>query len=99
MLNALLPGAGYLYVREYQTAATAFMFNGLFLVAGYQFFAIHQPAAGAIASGFEIGWYAGGIVGAHMAATTYNERLREQLSKNYLHQYNLFPLNNLYYQW
>lgn len=99
MLNALLPGAGYLYVREYQTAATAFLFNGLFIVAGWQFFAAHQPAAGVIASGFELGWYAGGIVGGHMAATTYNERLREQLSKHYLFKYNLFPLNQLQYQW
>lgn len=99
MLNALLPGAGYLYVREYQTATTAFLFNGLFLVATWQLFAAHQPAAALISGGFEAGWYAGGIIGAHMAATTYNERLREQLSKDYLHKYRLFPLNQLHYQW
>ena len=99
MLNALLPGAGYAYVREYQTAATALLFNGLFIVATCQFFSVHQPAAGFIAGGFEGGWYVGGIVGAHMAATTYNERLREQLTKHYLHKYNLFPLNQLHYQW
>jgi tetratricopeptide (TPR) repeat protein len=99
MLNALLPGAGYLYVREYQTATTAFVFNGLFIAATWQFFSAHQPAAAFISGGFEAGWYAGGIIGAHMAATTYNERLREQLSKEYLDKYKLFPLNQLHYQW
>lgn len=98
-LNALLPGAGYVYVREYQTAATAFLLNGLFMAATWQFFSLHQPAAALIAGGFEVGWYAGGIVGAHLAATTYNERLREQLLKNYLLKYKLFPLNQLHYQW
>lgn len=98
-LNAILPGAGYAYVRQYQTAATALLFNGLFIAATCQLCAAHQVAAGLIAGGFETGWYAGGIMGAHMAAYTYNDTLRSQLISEFLHKYKLFPLEQLHYQW
>lgn len=99
ILNATLPGSGYLYVQQYQTAATAFVFNALFIVATWQLFAAHQPAAAIISGGFEGGWYLGGISGAGLAADTYNQRLRERLSKTYLEQYGLFPLKQMRYQW
>jgi tetratricopeptide (TPR) repeat protein len=98
-LNAIIPGAGYLYVNEYQTSSTAFCINVLFAGATWQLLSAHQLAAGLIAGGFEVGWYAGGVMGAYMAANVYNERLREQLVKYYLQKYHLYPLQQLHYQW
>ncbi len=99
LLNALLPGSGYFYVRQYQTAATALAMNTLFIVATVQLFAAHQQAAAIIAGGFEGGWYLGGITGAGLAADLYNQRLREQIAKPYLERYKLFPLQQVRYQW
>lgn len=99
ILNGILPGSGYLYVRQYQTAATAFAINALFIAATCQLFAAHNQAAAIIAGGFEGGWYLGGITGVGLSADTYNQRLREQLGKPYLDQYSLFPLQQIHYQW
>ena len=99
ILNSVLPGSGYLYVRQYQTAATAFALNALFIAATWQLFAAHQQAAAIISGSFEGGWYLGGIVGAGLAADLYNQRLREQLGKPYLERHSLFPLQQVRYQW
>lgn len=63
-LNALVPGAGYLYLGQNQSAATAFLLNGLFIAASVYFFEQGNIAAGVIFTGFEAGWYFGGIYGA-----------------------------------
>jgi hypothetical protein len=90
--NAILPGAGYAYVGQYETAATSFAINALFIIATVELFSAHQPAAACIALGLEVGWYAGGIMGAGLAAEEYNRRLYETLGKAYLERYQLFPL-------
>jgi hypothetical protein len=99
VLNAVLPGGGYVYVHQYQTATTALILNGLFIAATWQLFVAHQQAAAIIAGTFEGGWYLGGIVGAGLAADLYNQRLREELSKPYLEHNALFPLMQIRYQW
>ncbi|MBA3957474.1 MAG: tetratricopeptide repeat protein [Parachlamydiaceae bacterium] len=91
-LNALLPGAGYLYVGQKQAALTSFIINGLFIAAAYHFFSHKNIAAGAIVSSLEFGWYFGGINGAGLAATEYNERLYECAAKDFLINQKLFPV-------
>lgn len=95
--NALLPGAGYLYLGQKQSALTAFLLNGLFIAASYEFFAHHKPAAGAIFASFEAGWYFGGIYGAGQEAKFYNERIYECLATPLMNQKGLFPVLTLRY--
>lgn len=92
MLNAILPGAGYFYVGQKQTAATSFMINTLFIAAAYHFFNNGNIAAGLLTSSLEAGWYFGGINGAGIAAKTYNENLYQITASNTLFQEKLFPV-------
>jgi len=91
VLNALLPGAGYLYIGQRKSAFTAFLLNGLFITAAVQFFRHNHIAAGIITAGFESGWYFGGIYGAGEEAKYYNERLYERKASIVLNEHNLFP--------
>lgn len=97
LLNALLPGAGYLYVGQPQSAMTALLLNGLFIAAAVQFFHHGNAAAGIIFSSFEAGWYFGGIYGGGLEAKYYNERLYEQRVTPMMNQQGLFPVLMLNY--
>src|SRR5690606_3965994 len=61
VLNAIIPGAGYYYIGQKKSAMTAFLLNGLFIAAATQVFLHKHVAAGIITTGFEAGWYFGGI--------------------------------------
>lgn len=95
LFNALLPGAGYLYVGQKETALTALTVNALFIWACYQLFHQGQTAAGLIAASLEAGWYIGGINGAGLAAREWNERLYEGKGKAFLVEKRAFPLLQL----
>lgn len=92
LLNAMVPGAGYWYVGQKQSALTAALLNGLFIYATYTFFDRGLTAAAIITLSFEAGWYFGGIYGAGEAAKLYNERLYERLAYPYLNKKHLFPV-------
>ncbi len=92
LLNAFLPGAGYLYIGQKKSAVTAFFLNGLFLAAAYQFFHRGNVAAGIITLSFEAGWYFGGIYGAGQEAKYYNERIYETNASAVLNDSKLFPV-------
>lgn len=91
VLNAALPGAGYLYVGQRTSAVTAFLLNGLFIFGAYQFYRNGYWAAGAFTTSLELGWYFGGIYGAGEAAHLHNELLYERLTAPYVCEQNLFP--------
>lgn len=96
-LNALVPGAGYLYIGQKQSAMTAFLLNGLFIGASYYFFHKGNIPAGIIFTGFEAGWYFGGIYGAGEEAKFYNERMYEKCASPVMNQHKLFPILSLQY--
>lgn len=96
-LNALLPGAGYLYLGQRQSAFTALLLNGLFIGAATYFFLDGNVPAGAIFTSFETGWYFGGIVGAGQEAKLYNERTYEKLATPMMNNQDLFPVLMLKY--
>ncbi|MCP5509249.1 MAG: tetratricopeptide repeat protein [Chlamydiales bacterium] len=97
ILNGILPGAGYFYVGQTQSAITALLLNGGFITASYFFFKKGNVAAGVITTSFEAGWYFGGIYGAGESAKLYNERLYERLAYHNLQRENLFPVLRLRY--
>ncbi|MCB1180436.1 MAG: tetratricopeptide repeat protein [Chlamydiia bacterium] len=97
ILNAVLPGAGYFYVGQRETAMTAFLINSLFITGSVLFFKNGNPAAGAIMASLESGWYIGGIWGAGIAARTYNERLYEGYADRITAKEGYFPVMMLRY--
>jgi TM2 domain-containing membrane protein YozV len=92
LLNTFIPGAGYLYVGQTQSAMTAFLLNGLFLWATVHFFQRGDIAAGIITASFEAGWYFGGIYGAGQEAQFYNQRIYEQVATPLMNENRLFPI-------
>lgn len=97
LLNALLPGSGYLYLGQKQSALTAFLLNGLFIAASVYCFDHGNIAAGIIFTSFEAGWYFGGVYGAGLEAKCYNERLYETLGCHFMREQHLFPILMLKY--
>jgi tetratricopeptide (TPR) repeat protein len=91
-LNGLLPGAGYLYLGQKQSALTAFLLNGLFIGAAVTCFCRNEVAAGIIFTSFEAGWYFGGIHGAALETKFYNERVYERNATPMMNQSGLFPV-------
>lgn len=96
-LNFVLPGAGYFYVGQTQSAFTALALNGLFIWATVHFFQHGDIAAGFITAGFEAGWYFGGIYGAGHEARYYNDRVYEKLATPMMNEKRLFPILMLKY--
>ena len=96
-LNAVCPGAGYLYIGQKKSALTALLINGLFIAAAYEFFHRGYTAAGIITSSFELGWYCGGIYGAGEEAKYYNERIYEKKVGTAMNSEGYFPIYMLKY--
>jgi len=92
LLNAVIPGSGYLYIGQKKSAITSFLINGLFAYASYQFFNRGYVAAGIITTSFEAGWYFGGIYGAGEETKYYNERIYETKVGKAMNQSSMFPI-------
>lgn len=97
LLNAILPGSGYLYLGQKQTAITSFLMNGLFTAASVYFFMEGPIAAGIIFASFEAGWYFGGVYGGALNAKFYNERLYESMATPLMNREGYFPIFQLKY--
>ncbi|MGR3973881.1 MAG: hypothetical protein QRY72_04885 [Candidatus Rhabdochlamydia sp.] len=97
LFNALIPGSGYLYLGQKQSAVTAFLLNTLFIWGSVYSFHHHHLALGVILAGFEAGWYFGGIHGVKDEVKLYNERLYETLTIPMMNQHKYFPIFMLTY--
>jgi len=97
VLNAFIPGAGYLYLGQKQSALTAFLLNGVCIWASCYFFTHGNIPAGMIFTSIEAGWYFGGIYGAGQEAKFYNERLYERLATPMMNENRYFPILMLQY--
>lgn len=92
LYNALLPGAGYAYVGQMQTALTSFCINALFTGAAYFSYRNHNIPLAVILTSLEGGWYFGGIHGAGLSAQKYNENLYAINGKEVMVCEKLFPV-------
>jgi len=90
-LSMFFPGAGYLYVGQKRAAVTSFLINTLFITAAATFYSHGHIAAGIITTGFEMGWYFGGIYGSAQAAKQYNEALYNGQARFLSEQHRLGP--------
>lgn len=90
--SAIVPGLGYWYVGQKQSAITAFLLNGLFIAASVQLFRSGYWPVGVFTTSMELGWYCGGIYGAGEAAHVFNQQLYEGMTRPLLAQQNLYPL-------
>jgi tetratricopeptide (TPR) repeat protein len=96
-LNAILPGAGYAYIGQRNTAFTAFSLNALFIAATWTFADRGNWAAAAITGSLEVGWYIGGINGGAIAANRYNrESYRKRIGDCVINE-QLYPIQILRY--
>lgn len=91
LLNALIPGSGYLYLGQKRAFLTSLLLNSTFIAASFEFFRRGYLAAGIITTSFEIGWYFGGIYGAGEQAKFYNERVYEEHANITLKEEKLYP--------
>lgn len=96
-LNMALPGAGYWYLGQKQTAFTAFGINALFAGAATAFFLHDNIWAGILTLSLEGGWYFGGIYGAGLSAKEYNERLYSTFAERTGNREKSFPTMRLKY--
>jgi hypothetical protein len=85
LLN-MVPGLGYAYIGQPQTAVAAFVVNGLGAIATYSAFSHGQPGLGAAVGLISVGWYTGGIYGARVGAMRDREARRARLFES-LHRY------------
>ncbi len=92
LLNAILPGSGYLYVGQKNSALTSLLLNVIFTAATWQFVEkkLYFPAV--ISGSLECGWYFGGIQGAGLAAKSYNEGLYQEQARDMMVREKLFPI-------
>jgi len=85
-LLSIVPGAGYVYLRRYRDALTAFIVNSSLIYAAYTSFDNDNPALGGIVAFVGSGFYAGSIYGTVTSTRKYNRmqtsRFIERLKAN-----------------
>ncbi len=80
LLQAIIPGSGYLYCGMPQTALATFVVNSLLGFAVYDNFHKGNTGSGLVFSITAGGFYLGSIFGGLQAVSKYNNRLLENLS-------------------
>jgi tetratricopeptide (TPR) repeat protein len=76
-LLSLIPGLGYFYTENRQTALASLIVNGLFIWGSYSSFENDNEGAGYVLGFFGVGFYLGNIYGSIGSAHKYNERQKE----------------------
>lgn len=89
VLSALVPGAGYLYTKNYQTAASALILNALFLGSSLEFHEKGFELVSITSFAVAFGWYAGNVFGSAESAKRYNRSKRHSLIDTALEKDNI----------
>ncbi|MFN5323932.1 MAG: membrane protein insertion efficiency factor YidD [Bacteroidota bacterium] len=80
-LFGIIPGMGYLYAGQSQSALTAFCFNGLVLFASYDLIKNRQYGMGVLMSAMSMSFYIGNIYGGARSVKKLNVYRKSQLLK------------------
>ena len=94
-LNGIIPGLGYAYLGQGNTAFTSFTINALFIAATWMFIDDEKYAAAAITGSLEVGWYMGGINGGAIAANRYNREMYRRRVGDSVRRERLYPIHML----
>lgn len=97
-LNIVVPGMGYFYLGQKKAALCSFLLNSLLIFGSIQLFMNHYYTLGALTALFELGWYAGGILGMEQASKDYNEALFANYAEKIFFQHHLEPYKKLKYE-
>ena len=76
MVLSVVPGLGYLYTKQPQSAIAAFLINGALAYAGYTSFKNKNYGLGGILSVLNLSFYFGNIYGAGNSAIRYNDSIK-----------------------
>ena len=79
---SIIPGLGYVYTGQKQTALTAFIINGLLGYATYTSIKKENYGVAALTGVFGASFYIGNILGAGKSAQRYNDRKTKQVLKS-----------------
>jgi TM2 domain-containing membrane protein YozV len=84
---SVIPGGGHIYLGQYGTGATAFIWNAVFIAATIHAFWQGDWGVGALLAFAELGWYSGSLFGAVSGAYRHNRDVvrnwRDQLVQEY----------------
>lgn len=97
MLNLVLPGSGYLYIGQKQTALTCFCLISLLLFSFYYAVKNRHFAQSILIFSLFSGFYFGSIVGAKLGAITWNQSLYNAIFDPVLKDNQLYPEQNIIY--
>lgn len=96
-LNLIVPGSGYLYLGQYQSALTAFVLLSLLLWALHSCFSQKQKAAAFLVFSVFVGFYWGSIVGVTESCKLYNQSLYTFYFEPILVKEKLYPESQITY--
>jgi hypothetical protein len=94
---SLLPGGGYLYLHQYQSALTAFLLLSCLGWALYTLCQQKQIAGALIVFSIFTGFYWGSIVGSTQSAAFFNQTLYRACFEPILRSEKLYPELNIHY--
>jgi tetratricopeptide (TPR) repeat protein len=87
VLSGILPGGGYVYTKNYQTALSSFLINTLLLGTTYELHRNDLKFAGGTTFLLAFGWYVGNIYGSVNSAIRYNNSNRKKIIDDSLAEY------------
>lgn len=77
-LLSVIPGAGYAYTKQYQTAITSLLINSVLAYATYTCIKRDNYGMAALSGIFSLTFYFGNILGAGKSANRYNQSLENR---------------------
>jgi TM2 domain-containing membrane protein YozV len=86
-LFSIVPGGGHVYLGQWGTGATAFLWNAVFIAATIHAFWQGDWGVGAMLAFAELGWYSGSVFGAVSGAYRHNRDVVRNWRDQLMHEY------------